>query len=349
MPNETTGRTGVWSSRRRGFLKAVGALGMSALSGCVGDWNTSTDGEGLAPTASDFTTWERPADQPVFTTDHDTNHDAVLFVEPGETYPYKMIVCRRQREDLWRARQFHWSAANWELVDDGYRVADTYELDDGVKVDGTYYLFEEGTVYTYAGRLEDASGDWEEAGTWPKGNCEDVGVFHEDGRFHLFGEYGSVPFSPNDGRSLSHYTSPSGLGNWTQVDTAAVNPNEEGGGTYGVGDATVVKVDSEYYLYCDLETRNRPYEIACWTSDSLDGSFEYAETAIEPRRNGRDDWDNYRIQDGDVQYVPELNRYVMAVNMMDRDGRPGPSAGDRGFDLPGRQTRVVGFFYSRRM
>lgn len=334
------------SSRRRQLLEGLGTLGVSGIAGC-GSWTTPENDSELVAGGSDFTTWERPADQPVFTVDHDTNHDAVLFTEPEAAYPYKMIVCHRNREDLWRTTEFHWSASNWELVDDAYRVGGTYELDDGVKVDGTYYLFEEGTVYTYSGRLEDASEDWEKAGTWPKGNCEDVGVHYEDGQFHLFGEHGNVPFSPNDGRSLSHYTSPSGLGNWTQVDTTAVNPNEEGGRTYGVGDATIVKIGSEYYLYCDLETRNRPYEIACFRSDRLNGRFEYAGTAIEPRRDETDDWDNYRIQDGDIGYVPDLNRYVMAVNMMDTDGNPGKLAGDRGFDLPGKQTRAIGFFYSR--
>jgi hypothetical protein len=335
------------SSRRRQFLTELGTLGMTGVAGC-GSWSAEDESE-LVASASDFTTWERPADQPVFTVDHNTNHDAVFFVEPETAYPYKMIVCHRDREDLWRTTEFHWSASHWELVDDAYRVAGTYELDDGVKVDGTYYLFEGGKVYTYSGNLADAGGNWERAGSWPNGDCEDIGVYHENGRFHIFGERGSVPFTPDDGRTLSHYTSRSGLGDWTEVDTAAVNPNEEGGRTYGVGDATIAKVDSEYYLYCDLETRNRPYEIACFRSDRLDGRFEYAGTAIKPRRDETDDWDNYRIQDGDIQYVPDLNRYVMAINMMDTDGDPGKSAGERGFDLPRKQTRVIGFVYSQPM
>jgi hypothetical protein len=63
---------------------------------------------------------------------------------------------------------------------------------------------------------------------------------------------------------------------------------------------------------------------------------------MAPREEEVDDWDNYRIQDGDIEYVPEISKYVIICNMMDKDGNPGG-------DFPrmtGDITRVVGFFYN---
>ena len=48
-------------------------------------------------------------------------------------------------------------------------------------------------------------------------------------------------------------------------------------------------------------------------------------------------------QDADIAFIPELNRYVMTVNMMDRDGNPGGPAG-----LKSGYTRVIGVFSSNK-
>jgi len=66
--------------------------------------------------------------------------------------------------------------------------------------------------------------------------------------------------------------------------------------------------------------------------------------AISPRSDEEDDWDNYRIQDADIAYIPELKRYVMTCNMMDKDGNPGGEFSGSG--LKGKDTRVIGVFYS---
>ena len=124
--------------------------------------------------------WHRPVDQPVFTYEHGNNHDCVLFVEPEQEYRFYLIVSHQTSgADLWRAKEFSWNSDNWELVDGDYQIAGHYEYDDGVKVDGTYYICEAGKVYTYSGSLEDASGKWKQAGTFPKRECDDVGVYYE--------------------------------------------------------------------------------------------------------------------------------------------------------------------------
>ncbi len=293
----------------------------------------------------DWTQWSRPVDQPVFTSSYGNNHDAILFAEHDLEYPYQMIISdSKDQAYLWRSKTFSWSSANWELdpdpdPDPNYQIHTHPEYDDGVNVDGTYYIYEGGYVFTYAGALSEANGHWDLAGTFPNEPTDDVGVYFEDGVFHLFGEYGQHP-SGRDGTSLAHFTSETGLGDWELVDTKAVDPNPDGGNTFGVGDPTIAKIDGYYYIFCDEETTESPYKIVAWRSPDLNGPFEYLGTAIAPRSDEEDDWDNYRIQDADIVYVPELSRYVIVANMQDRDGNPGGGPLENGF------TRVIGVFYS---
>jgi len=290
----------------------------------------------------DWSKWYRPVDNPVFTSEHGNNHDPIFFHEPGEEYPYKLIIGHDSSgADLWRAKQFSHSSSGWELVSDDYDIGGWYEYDDGVKVGDTYYLYEEGNVYTYTGELADAGGKWTVSGSFPKNQCDDIGVFYEDGLFHIFGEYGDFP-DGYDGTSLSHLTSTTGLGAWQMVDTHAVDPNPDGGDTYGVGDPTIAKIEGEYWLFTDRETAEDPYRITAWKSADLNTAFEYVDVAIAPRSEEVDDWDNHRIQDGDIQFVPELRRYVMFANMKDIDGNPGGNFPTLGTN----ETRVVGVFYS---
>lgn len=286
--------------------------------------------------------WERPADNPVFTTEMGNNHDSILFVESGAEYPYHLIISHTPKAaHLWRAKSFSWNSADWELVSDDYQIGRHYEYDDGVKVGDTYYIYEEGKVYTYTGKLEDASGNWEASGSFPVKECDDIGVYYEDGLFHIFGEHGNFPHGP-DGTSLAHFTSPTGLGDWTLVNAKAVDPNPDGGNTYGVGDATIARIDGLYYLFCDVESKGVPYRVIAWRSKSLMEAFDYLGVAFAPRSNEVDDWDNHRVQDADIAYIPEMKRFVMTCNMMDTDGNPG---GDFPTMKPGN-SRVIGTFYS---
>lgn len=134
--------------------------------------------------------------------------------------------------------------------------------------------------------------------------------------FHLFGEYGHFPHGP-DGTSLSHFTSTTGIGEWKLV-----NPKADGGDKYGVV----------------------PYRAIAWKSASISGPYECLGVALIPRSEGKDDWDNHRIQDADIQYIPELQRYIMTCNMMDTDGKPGGKFPT----LRKGQSRVVGTFYSNK-
>ena len=285
--------------------------------------------------------WKRPVDNPVFTTTHGNNHDSVLFVDPELEYPYHLIISHTpEAAHLWRTKTFSWSSADWEPVSDQYVIGKHYEYDDGVKVDGTYYLYEEGIVFTFSGPLEEASGKWKAAGTFPHKECNDIGIYVEDGVFHMFGEHGHFPHGP-DGTSLAHFTSATGLGDWKLVNAKAVDPNPDGGYTYGVGDATIAKINGTYYIFCDQESKGSPYKVVAWKSKDINKPFEYVGNAITPRSDEGDDWDNHRIQDPDIAFAFELGGYVMTCNMMDRDGNPGGNFPT----LRGNSTRVIGVFY----
>ncbi len=292
-----------------------------------------------------WTEWYRPVDSPVFSITSGNNHDPVIFYEPsGSTYKYYLIVSHETSNAfLWGTNSFSWNSADWVLINGNYQINSQYEYDDAVKVNGTYYLYENGKVLTYTGDLVNSSGNWTEAGTFPKSQCDDIGVFHEDGVFHIFGENGVYP-DGFDGLRLSHYTSTTGIGNWTLVNTHAVDPNPDGGTTYGMGDATIAKVGGIYYLFCDRESVGSPYRVTVWSSTDINQPFEYLGVALAPRSGETNDWDNYRIQDADIQYIPELKRFIMVCNMMDTDGI-NPD-GVPPF-LPNNTTRVVGTFYSK--
>ncbi len=288
--------------------------------------------------------WHRPVDANVFEATKGNNHDSILFVEPELEYPYHLIISHTPEfAHLWRTKKFSWSSQDWELISGEYKIGNHYEYDDGVKVDGTYYIYEEGEVFTYSGRLEDSNGEWKISGSFPHGQCDDIGIYYEDGLFHMFGEHGDFPHGP-DGTSLAHFTSETGLGDWEMENPKAVDPNPNGGNKYGVGDATIAKIEGTYYLFCDRESKGDPYKVTAWRSKSLSEPFEYLGKAITPRSEEVDDWDNYRIQDADIAFIPDLNRFVMTCNMMDKDGNPGGKFSGSG--LGKKSTRVIGMFYS---
>jgi hypothetical protein len=295
----------------------------------------------IDPSAFDPLAWHRPVDNPVFTSAFGVNHDSILFIEPGNKYPYYLIISHTpQADQLWRAKKFSWSSDDWELVEKDYKIGNCYEYDDGVKVGDTYYIYEDGKVFTHTGPLESSSGNWQVSGRFPRNKCDDIGVFYEDGLFHIFGEHGKYP-DGYDGTSLAHLTSPTGLGDWTLIDAKAVDPNPDGGHKYGIGDPTIAKIGEHYYIYCDRESKGSPYKVVAWRSPSLNQPFEYLGKAITPRSDESDDWDNYRIQDPDIGYIPELGGHVMTCNMMDIDGNPGGNFPS----LKKNQTRVIGVFY----
>jgi len=320
-------------------LKIIGLLGILL---CL---NTNTYGQ------EKVLKWHRPVDNPVFTINHGNNHDALLFVDTSLEYPYHLIIsgwgCKGNERSgnpeacyLWRSKTFSWASRDWELVSKEFQIGCHYEYDDGIKVDNKYYIYESGIVYTYEGDIDESAGKWEPEGIFPVELCDDIGVYYEDGYFHIFGEYGDFPFGP-DGTSLSHLVSKTGLGDWKLVDEQAANLNIQGQNAFGVGDPTIVKIKDEYYIYSDLESDGSPYKIIAWKSPSLNQRFEYLGVTMKPRLKETDDWDNYRVQDPDIAYIPELNRFVIVCNMMDSDGNPGGH-----FPTLEGQTRVVGFFYS---
>ena len=202
-----------------------------------------------------------------------------------------------------------------------------------------------GSSTPISGPLEQSSGKWKASGTFPYKECDDIGIYYEDGVFHMFGEHGQLPARTGwhqPGPLQLHHRS-GRLDSWSTP--RAVDPNPDGGHKYGVGDATIAKIEGHYYIFCDRESKGSPYKVVAWRSKDINEPFEYVGKAITPRSDEVDDWDNHRIQDPDIAYIPELGGHVMTCNMMDRDGNPG---GDFP-TLRGKMTRVIGVFYHGSM
>ena len=298
------------------------------------------------PETTSATRWKRPTADPVFDVSRGNNHDAILFCEEESEYPYYLFISHeREHAYLWRAKEWSCSSEGWELVSENYQIGGFYGYDDGVKVGNTYYVYESGTVFTFTGDLAESSGKWNRAGKWPTSLCEDVGVYYDGSVFHLFGEHGDFPGRPN-GTELSHLVSDNGKDGWRLLDRCALTPNRDGGRKYGVGDPSIIRANGLYHLFCDLETRDTPYRIIEWTAQSLDGPWEYRGVAVAPR-DGEQHWDNHRVQDPEVAFIAEMDRFVLLCNAKDIDGIPG---GD--FDSthlrPG-ETRVIQVLYADRL
>ena len=300
-------------------------------------------------TKPNWSKWIRATDQDgaeysnhVFFDNGENNHDPILFYDASLEYPYQLIISHEPSHAYhWQSKTFSPKAElGWELSAERYYLAMVYEFDDGVKVDGVHYVFKNGIIYSYSGSLEEANGSWLVAGTWPyydgNGNklSHDVGVFYEDNLFHIFGEYGDFPHGP-DGISLSHYVSsgPADDWDWELVTNKAVDPNPDGSNTYGVGDATIIKIKDEYYLFSDIESLNVPYRVITWRTKNIFEPFEYVGLAVAPRTNDANNPDFYRVQDCDIIFAPEEGRYVMMCNVLqDSNNRRG--------------TRRIGVYYS---
>ncbi len=129
----------------------------------------------------------------------------------------------------------------------------------------------------------------------------DSGIFREaDGSFHLIYE----DWSPINARAHSwdsplagHAASPDGIRGFephefpAPIDERTVPLPEFGTYNHGptgehrfhkhegpqnaYGDFTMIKVASQYYLFCDYDPHNKPMRVGYWTNDSLDDRFEW--------------------------------------------------------------------------
>ena len=118
------------------LLLAVTVLSIALLIGACSQSDNILDNE--EDSDNECSSWYRPADQPVFTTEYGNNHDAILFVEPELEHFYHLIVSHKKSgAHFWRTKDFSWNSASWELVSDQYNIGGHYEYDDGIKVDDT--------------------------------------------------------------------------------------------------------------------------------------------------------------------------------------------------------------------
>lgn len=246
--------------------------------------------------------FSRPSNATVF---HFNSHDPVVVNETGPASGYRLIVHNSSsRRILYRSvgDEVPTDAADWIPVQslvNGDNPGGS--IDTMVEVDGTYYAYQDGLVYTAENLTAD---DWEYRSDTPPG--QDPGVYYdaERGLFHLFYETGNR--SKHSASAIGHAVSPNGVKNWTVLPPVYNSTNG-----YDVGDFEIVKQDGLYLVFGDY-TRDHPnYSVVVWANDDLYTNFTRVGTVMGPSANGSATRDSYGVQDADVVRVGPENRYVL--------------------------------------
>ena len=278
-----------------------------------------------------------PADAPI-SVDFGNNHDAVYLPgTPGSPYPHYLLISGSVGTgQLYGAQTLSADPDAWDLLVPDYHVTEQYELDDGIVIGDTYYIFEAQTVYAFSGDIAEGSRKWEAVGRFPD-SVDDIAVYFDGETVHLYGEYGHYADRP-DGTTIAHMTAGPDFKDWVMEEPEAVRPNVGDTVVWGVGDASVIELDGQVLMTTDIESNGQPYRIALWRNDSLNGKFEFAGILAEPAP-GTDGLYNYRVQDGDLA-IAEDGRVIMFANWRDLDGTPGSTLPA----FPDGRTRVIGTY-----
>ncbi|WP_135363022.1 glycoside hydrolase family protein [Halosimplex halophilum] len=304
---------------------ALAVLALSALlvAGAVAvglSWGTDSVRRGGIP--------DRVSDAPVnasaisveFTrTDNSTmlrynSHDAVVFDDSADAY-HLLVHNSNRRRILLRSvePELPTNASGWEPVEltvNGRNPGGS--IDTAVEVNGTYYAYQDGQVYTSTTL---AAEKWTHRSDSPPG--QDHGVYYDTatGRFHLFYEAGDR--EDHSGLAIGHATSPNGVTDWT-VRPPVYNTS----GRYKVGDFEVVEQDGVYFMFGDYTTDHPQYSVSVWANDDLYTNFTRVDTVMAPSGNDSATLDGYGIQDADVVRVGSDGRYVMFAH--GHTGETGP-------------------------
>lgn len=251
------------------------------------------------------------------------NHDAVYLPgQAGSKWRHYLVISGVGGiGQLYGSQQLTADASGWTLLDDDYTVAPHYELDDGLLIDGTYYIFEGRSIYAFSGELEGSSGQWVQAGRVPA-YIDDIGVYFDGETVHAYGEYGRFAHG-HDGVSIAYVRTDPSFQDWELVSTSIANPNTLPGAEWGVGDPTLLVHNGRILMITDIEALGIPYRMALWESEGFDRNFDFAGILATPRP-GTADYNNYRVQDGEFAIEGNGDIFLFA-NWMDTDGNPGQS------------------------
>ena len=251
------------------------------------------------------------------------NHDAVYLPgREGDNWRHYLIISGVGGiGQLYGSQRLTADASGWTLLDDDYSVAPRYELDDGLLIDGTYYIFEGRKIYAFSGELESSSNAWVEAGSVPA-YVDDIGVYYDGETVHAYGEYGRFAHG-HDGVSIAYLTTDKTFSQWQLINTSIANPNTLPGADWGVGDPTLLVHDDRVLMVTDIEAKGIPYRMALWESEGFDRNFDFAGILAAPRE-GTADYNNHRVQDGEFAIESDGSVFLFA-NWMDKDGNPGKS------------------------
>ncbi|WP_137679579.1 hypothetical protein [Aurantiacibacter suaedae] len=284
------------------------------------DFSKSAEKSELPENFSEISAQCRQASFPI-SDQFGNNHDPVYLpgVKGSEYNNYLIISGVDGVRQLYGANSLSNNPNNWKLVNENLKISEDYELDDGIMVNGIYYIFENGNIYEVDVPLENSSGKWNVVGHFPK-ELDDIGVYYDGSILHIFGEYGEYS-GGYDGARLAYATSDLTFKNWNIVSTNILDPNTKPESNWGVGDPSLIVLGGRVIMITDIEGPGDPYRIALWESDGFGRNFNFAGILAAPAP-GNAGYNNYRVQDGDFAVSADGQIYMFA-NWMDTDGNPG--------------------------
>jgi len=270
------------------------------------------------------------------------NHDPVYLPGNGEgAFEHYLVIGHEEGiQHLYGSNSLGPNGSDWTLITDDLFVSEYHELDDGLLIDGVYYIFKDGKIFTYSGDIAKSSRQWQITGSTPN-YLRDIGVYRDGDTIHIYGEYGDFEFG-YDGLSLGYIKTDTSFADFELVSTKIIDPNTKLGGQWGIGDPTIFVSETKVYVAADLEGKDIPYRVSLWESSSFEKPFSFAGILAQADPPSAKSYKNHRVQD--AEFVPAgEGTILMFANWRDEDGDPGKALPKFSEDW----TRVVGGYTCR--
>jgi len=235
------------------------------------------------------------------------SHDPMLAEANGTHY---LVVGTDTDPNLYRS-ETPTKPDSWQLVDDNY-LADRFEFDSLISVNGRYLVYGNSNVYTADSLPAD---DW----TVRNDNTgfRDLGAYYDEetGLVHVYYEYGNA--AGYSGKKIGHAVSPNGVTNWTVYPPVWTAPDG-----YGVGDFDIVEHDDRLYVLGDYDPHHPRYNVSVWVNDDPYSDFvQLDEPAVAPHSATAGASDDYGIGDPSLVRL-EDGRYLLLANGYANDSGP---------------------------
>lgn len=284
-----------WNSTQPGSAKPV-----QTLSG-----NGSVTGDDGSTYRIEYST-RRTRNSSVFA---GVSHDNQLIRYNGTTYLLSQYHCAhlfatdKKRVPM---KGDEWTPVRSDVF---YRVKPPgSSVDTMLHANGTWYAYYNRTVAT-SGSLH---GNWTWRTSLPQG-IDDIGVYYENDRFHMFYEAGNT--SGLSGTAVGYATSPNGVTNWTVHEP--VYRSETG---YRTGDYEVVEHDGVYLVFADYSRTHPEYEVGLYATPRLGANLTRVGSVAVPFRDSMTQ-PEHGIQDPTVLYDETREQFVLYAHVHEQRRR----------------------------